>query len=317
MPNRPDNFFRYLPVSERDKQWGVYVTAGGFNAIKPGDAYPRAGHPSGYSFSWSKGRCLQEHQILFITRGEGEFESNAGGVKKVVAGNTIVLFPGVWHRYRPVSDTGWDEYWVSFNGSHVTQLVERGFMSPEDAVLKTGVDDLLLHSYLTFLDRLRSEPVGLSRFLAASVMEILAAMLGAVRAQGTGNRMHALVCEAKSLLETQVGTIPSMETLAASLGLSTTHFYRVFREHTGLSPYQYHQELRIERAKQMLHGTAMNVKEIAASLAFESQFHFSNVFKRKTGVSPSHWRKHFVAAEAAVEEERTGRGRKRAVLHET
>ena len=92
------------------------------------------------------------------------------------------------------------------------------------------------------------------------------------------------------MLETQTDTVPAIEKLAASLGLSTRHFYRVFREHTGLSPYQYHLQLRIERAKQMLHGTAMNVKEIAAALAFESPFHFSNVFKQKTGMSPSQWR---------------------------
>ena len=297
MFNSANNYIRYLPVSERDIQWGIYVTAGGFNAIEPGEEYPRAGHPGGYNFSWSKGRCLQEHQILFITRGEGEFESKPSGKKKVVAGSAVLLFPGVWHRYRPVPNIGWDEYWVSFNGSYMNRLIEYGFISPEDAILRTGVDELLLHAYLTFLDRLRSEPVGFPQFLAASVMEILAAMLGAVRAQGTGNHMHTLVCQAKSLLETQVDSIPAMEKLAASLGLSTTHFYRVFREHTGLSPYQYHQELRIERAKQMLHGTAMNIKEIATSLAFESQFHFSNVFKRKTGVSPSHWRKQIDATE--------------------
>jgi AraC-like DNA-binding protein len=163
-------------------------------------------------------------------------------------------------------------------------------MSPQYPVLTTGLDDLLLHAYLTLLDRLRSEPVGLQQFLAASVMEILAAIQGAVRSQGTGSRMHEIVCQAKSLLETQVDAIPAIEKMAASLGLSTTHFYRVFREHTGLSPYQYHLQLRIERAKQMLHGTTMNVKEIAASLAFESPFHFSHVFKQKTRMSPSQWR---------------------------
>ena len=297
MLNRAKEFFRYLPVSKRDKQWGIYVTAGGFNTIKPGDVYPRPGHPSGYNYTWSKGRCLQEYQIQFVTRGEGEFESKPTGKKKLAAGNTFLLFPGVWHRYRPYSNIGWETYWVSFNGSNVHRLVEHAFISPQNAVLKTGVDDLLLHAYLTMLDRLRSEPVGFPQLLAASVTEILAAMIGAVRAQGTGNHMQTLVSRAKSLLETQVDSVPAMETLAASLGLSTTHFYRVFREHTGLSPYQYHQELRIGRAKQMLHGTAMNIKEIAASLAFESPFHFSSVFKRKTGLSPSHWRKQFVANE--------------------
>ena len=36
MLNSAKDFFRYLPISEREKQWGLYVTAGGFNAIEPG-----------------------------------------------------------------------------------------------------------------------------------------------------------------------------------------------------------------------------------------------------------------------------------------
>jgi len=290
MPNRAKDFFRYLPLSERDEQWGLYVTAGGFNAIAPGDPYPRPGHPRGYSFSMSQGRSLPEYQVLYITRGEGEFESKPSGPKRVAAGSAILLFPGVWHRYRPSPDVGWDEYWISYNGPYMERLLRYGFISPQTPVLKTGLDYILLHAYLTFLDRLRSEPVGFQQLLASSAMEILAAVLGASRGQGTGGRMHELVCRAKSLLETQVETIPTMKKLAASLGLSTTHFYRVFREHTGLTPYQYHLQLRIERAKQMLLGTTSSVKEIANALAFESPFHFSNAFKRKTGMSPSQWR---------------------------
>ena len=58
MPNHAN--FRYLPVSEREEQWGLYVTGGGFNVIKPGSHYPCAGHPREYAFFWSNGRILHE-----------------------------------------------------------------------------------------------------------------------------------------------------------------------------------------------------------------------------------------------------------------
>jgi len=218
MPNRAKDFFRYLPVSQREEQWGLYVTAGGFNAIAPGDTYPRPGHPRGYAFSMDQGRSLKEYQVLYITRGEGQCESIPGGFKKVGAGNAILLFPGVWHRYRPNPDVGWDEYWVSYNGPYVERLVRHGFISPETPVLKTGLDYLLLHAYVTLLDRLRAEPVGFHQLLAATPMEIQAAVLGASRGQGTGSRMHELVCRAKSIKETQLEAVPSLNKLAASLG---------------------------------------------------------------------------------------------------
>jgi AraC-like DNA-binding protein len=290
MPRYTKEFFRYLPISERERQWGLYVTAAGFNAIAPGESYPRRGHPSGYAFSMNQGRSLQEYQILYIARGEGQFESKPSGVRRVSAGSVILLFPNVWHRYGPSPAVGWDEYWVSCSGLHMDRLVEHGFVSPQTPVLKTGLDYILLHAYVTLLDRLRSEPVGFEQLLASSAMEIMAAALGALRGQGAGGQMHELVCQAKTLLESQLETVPPMSKLAASLGLSRTHFHRVFREHTGLSPYQFHLQLRIERAKQILLGTTVSVKEVASMLGFESPFHFSKAFKIKTGMSPSQWR---------------------------
>ena len=156
--------------------------------VGPGDRYPKGGHPHGFAFSWSKGRVLSEYQALHVTRGEGEFESKRSGRKIVPAGSVVLLFPGVWHRYRPIPNVGWDEYWVSFNGEYIERLIQQGFFSPKNPFSRPGLDDLILRGYLTLLDRLHAEPVGFEQLLAATVVEILAAALGAVRA-GNGQRL--------------------------------------------------------------------------------------------------------------------------------
>jgi AraC-like DNA-binding protein len=290
MPDFTKEYFRYLPVSERERQWGLYVTGGGFNAIAPREPYPRPGHPRMYAFDWSQGRRLPEYQVLYITRGEGDFESEASGRRTITPGCAVLLFADVWHRYRPSPATGWDEYWVSYDGDYARRLIDNGFLKPEEPVLRTGLDDALLHGYLSIIERMRSEPVGFQQLIAADTMEILAAVLGAVRGQQTGSRIQAVVRQAKSLLDAKVERTLTMDKLAAQLDVSVTHFYRVFKESTGMSPYQYHLQLRIHRAKEMLHGTTLSVKEIAKKLRFESEFHFSKLFKKKTDFSPSAWR---------------------------
>ena len=81
MSNRAKDFFRYLPVSERDRQWGLYVDRGRLRDRCAGHPrYPSSKHPRRLShYSWSKGRVLAEYQVLYITRGEGEFESKPTG----------------------------------------------------------------------------------------------------------------------------------------------------------------------------------------------------------------------------------------------
>jgi AraC-like DNA-binding protein len=285
-------YFRYLPLSDYDRKWGVYVTGVGCTSVPPfSRSYPVSVHPDHYQFHWENGRYLQEYQALYILRGDGEFESKTAGVKKVLPGSLMLLFPGEWHRYHPREAIGWDEYWISFNGQHVDDLVRHGFIDPNQPVLYTGVDDAILHPYLTTLDRVRAEPIGYQQLISVNVLEILAAALAAVRRQRSKTRAETVVRETKTLLEQRTTKIVNMDQIAARFQISEKHFRRLFKEHTGLSPYQYYLQIRIHRAKELLLGTTLSIKEIAASLHFENPFHFSTVFKQKTGMSPSQCRK--------------------------
>ena len=57
-----------------------------------------------------------------------------------------------------------------------------------------------------------------------------------------------------------------------------------------VSPALYQQELRIQRAKELLATTDMSVKQIAYRLRFDSPDYFSSKFKTKTGLKPSDFR---------------------------
>jgi AraC-like DNA-binding protein len=79
--------------------------------------------------------------------------------------------------------------------------------------------------------------------------------------------------------------------LASTFHMSYAHFRRVFKQQSGLSPYQYHLQLRIHRAREMLHSTTLAVGQVAARLNFPNPYYFSKIFKKKTGMSPSLWRR--------------------------
>ena len=285
------DFFRYSPLSDRDRQWGTYVSGVGSTQVPPFAAsYPLSVHPDAYMYAWENGRVLHEYQALYIARGTGHFQSKPSGTVEVNGGSLMLVFPGVWHRYRPRRETGWDEFWASFGGEWIDHLVRQGFFSPDNPVLETGADETIQHACLDLLDRARSEPVGYQQLNAASVHEILAAALAAVRRRRHGGQAEDVVRRAKAALEAKVEGVLSIARLASSLGVSEEHLRRLFRAHTGMSPYQYYLELKIHRARQMLRETVLAVKQIARVLGFESPFHFSKAFKQRTGISPTQWR---------------------------
>ena len=127
--------FRYLPISPRTRSWGLFVTGGGHIEIPPHGTHPPQGHPDLYEFTWERGRVLPEYQLILLNGGTGVFESDGTELRDLNAGDVIVLFPGVWHRYRPGHETGWSSYWIGLGGEFLENAARRGFLSPERPIV--------------------------------------------------------------------------------------------------------------------------------------------------------------------------------------
>lgn len=292
MTSATQDYFRYFQVGSRDRQWGLYTTGAG-RVLHRTPAMDFSRHPEPhYSTSiWDKGGSLPEYQAVFITQGKGEFESEASGKRAVSAGDVFLVFPGVWHRYRPTQGDLWNQYWVGFNGDYADRLVREGFFSRQEPVLTAGLDEVLFQSYLRLLDRINSEPLVTQPLVAANVMEILGAVQRAMQRQVGGRRGEALVSQAILFLQQRLDQpADEIEQLAESAGVSYSRFRHIFKEQTGLSPGQYHLQMRLSRAKEMLRSSPLAVKQIAASLGFVDQYHFSKIFRKHAGMSPRQWR---------------------------
>ncbi|MCW1381590.1 AraC family transcriptional regulator [Novosphingobium sp. KCTC 2891] len=82
----------------------------------------------------------------------------------------------------------------------------------------------------------------------------------------------------------------SIEAMAAQVGLTPSHFCRVFKRATSLTPHQYVMKARIERAQEMLATTELSMAQIAEAMGFGSQSHFARAFRNFTGTTPTMWR---------------------------
>jgi AraC family transcriptional regulator len=78
----------------------------------------------------------------------------------------------------------------------------------------------------------------------------------------------------------------SLGEIAASAGLSVSHFKVVFREAMGLPVHQYVIWRRIERAKQLLGESDLPISQIALETGFAHQSHLAHHMRRLLGVSP-------------------------------
>lgn len=81
-----------------------------------------------------------------------------------------------------------------------------------------------------------------------------------------------------------------MDALAAAAHCSRARMFHLFKDTTGMTPNDYLQRLRVERAKSALATTPQSVTDIALGCGFSSSQYFSTVFRKYTGSTPSEFR---------------------------
>ncbi|APY11610.1 hypothetical protein BWZ22_10310 [Seonamhaeicola sp. S2-3] len=285
-----NKYRKYLITSEKDKSWGFYINNLGRNVIKKYAKYPSMDHPDQYIFTWEKGRVLNEFHIVLITKGTGIFESHATGKIKVSDGDIFLLFPGVWHRYKPQKSTGWTERWVGFSGAIANQFLSNGFFNADEPIVSKCNTPAVLHHFNT-LFKLFDEATYGYQHVASGVCIQLMAELHNIKSGGSNlDDLNSMISRAKSIMYKNINSSINLIEIASDLGVSYSKFRIDFKKQTGVSPLQYHLLLKIEKSKELLLNSNKSQKEIAFELGFESHHYFNRLFKKKTNLTPKQFR---------------------------
>ena len=80
------------------------------------------------------------------------------------------------------------------------------------------------------------------------------------------------------------------EELAKNVNMSIAPLYKLFREHTGMTPGEYHKKVKVEHIKEKLTDKSLSIKEAFAACGEDSQGHIVKVFKEVTGMTPTQFR---------------------------
>lgn len=101
-----------------------------------------------------------------------------------------------------------------------------------------------------------------------------------------GNQSEKLII-AVELMEANIREPISQAELASYVGLSRRQLQRLFQRYLLVTPSRQYLQIRLRRARELLHQTRMSLVEIAAMTGFVSSSHFSKSYKEFYGHSPS------------------------------
>jgi AraC-like DNA-binding protein len=283
--------FTYLIPSEQDHEFGSVVNSVGLQSIKAHTPYPVQGHPSGYHFNVAQGRVLHEYQLLYISSGQGYFSTTRVRRQKIGKGNLLLLIPGEWHTYHPDPATGWNEYYIGFEGKSIDNLFDKGILPKESTVIEIGFNDNLVKHYQQAIQLARADKRATQQYLSGIVMYLIGMVCYISKNNlSEPGQIEQKIIQAKVIMQENLYKDIDPETIACELNLSYSWFRKEFKNYTGHSPAKYFQELKISKAKELLHTTSRSVKEISFLLGYSSTGYFSVLFKKCTGLTPLEYR---------------------------
>lgn len=285
-----ENFFSYPTYSEFDSKWGAVITALGHTHILPKTSYPPLLHPENHQFSVYKSRKISEYQIIYITAGEGYFESKNGIKHSIKSGTVFLLFPGVLHRYYPNKNTGWTEYYIGIKGKHIDEMIKEGFLSVRRPIFEIGMHENLIQSYHDIFKLIKNGKAGHQQFAASIARRLLGEILFLERNKTVESSTNQLIQNIKIYISKNLSEKMDWVEVARQHGVSYSKLRKEFKAYVDISLGQYQLQLRINLAKRMLSQTMEPMKFIATSLGFQNEYYFNTIFKKKTGVTPGVFR---------------------------
>lgn len=283
---------KYLTINPSDQKWGLTTHSVGHQVISENEAYPPQVHPTRYLFNIENGRILNEYQLLYITKGRGMFSSESSGRSQVKEGYMFLLFPGEWHTYRPDPETGWNEYWIGFDGRIMDEWVKDGFFRKESPVFNIGLNEEIIALYKRAIIIAEAQEANYQQALSGIACNLVSMALYLSRNRDFNKSdVASQMNQAKIAVHENISAI-TPEDLAKITCMSYSKFRKIFKEYTGFAPSQYIQEVRITMAKELLTNTSKSIKEIAIELGYENKDYFFTVFKKVTGNTPITYRRH-------------------------
>lgn len=228
-------------------------------------------------------------KLYYIVEGEGYIKV---GKQEFYPqpGELYVLPAGVNQSYGTISEHTFGKYWCHFTFKlgelSIWDIIESSHrVAVENQEEMTGLFQRLIHYH-------RSSDITAGFRVRSILLEIISIFLELnetvkLHTQSSSNfdKMSAVLTYMEENASSQI----TIEELAQIAHFQPNYFIHVFKSFIGISPIQYLNRMRIEKAGQMLLFTSMNITGIAESLGMELSY-FSRMFKEHTGYSPSSYR---------------------------
>lgn len=100
----------------------------------------------------------------------------------------------------------------------------------------------------------------------------------------------SVIDRAKHYIEARYNKDISLDDVSREVDISPYYFSKIFKEETGENFIEYVTNIRMAKAKELLLGSDLSMKEICAQVGYADPNYFSRTFKKNVGVTPTEYK---------------------------
>ena len=222
-----------------------------------------------------------EHIFEYVLEGKGEIVIN-GKKFPLVKGDTFFLDKYTAHDYHSDKNEPLKKIWVTFKSDYLDQMLSAYKITSGVYNVNTEKDFLTIYN----ISRAQITPQNKFFTIADALHQIITAISKKILLSSDDT-----ISSIKNELLYSVYNKRSLDEIASKLFMSRSNLIRIFKKHTGITPYAFLLNEKLSVAQTILSSTDMTVKAVSDLLQFSDEHYFSYLFKQKIGKSPTEYRK--------------------------
>lgn len=197
----------------------------------------------------------------------------------------LVMFPDEKIFYK--THTDWTIKWIGVSGTGAEEVFAKLGVTRENPVFKPENYEALSQ----IMSEIYQTSAASSLSAKYKIQSLLCEFFATLLSEADKKEVADHVTSALEIIRYNYNNELNIKNLADSLFLDSAYFSRLFKNRVGMSPKQYIQHIRLQKAKDLLENTDYSVKEIAITVGFADPLYFSKQFSKTENMTPTEFRK--------------------------